>query len=126
MNTISAYNNNKTSFGAFNQPPKPVINHFAEVIRQLTPDNRKVFVTEMDKLVKSAESCPVTIEHTITNAYTDYYTPVVRGKHIISDKQHKNPANYILDVMARAVNYAKDVADADANIAAVKKIFNIQ
>ena len=126
MNTISAYNNNKTSFGAFNQPSKAVINHFSDAIRVLNPENRQKFVTEVDKLVKSAADCPVPIEHKIISSYSEYYAPVVRGKTIISDKKHNCVANYILDVMTRAVNYAKDVADADANIATVKKIFNFQ
>lgn len=127
MNITYSNNTNRTSFGEFKTPPKCVVDYFADTIRELSPKNRKLFVNQINTIVEDAKSCPVAIEHQLSQGYQTYYTPVVRSKTITSDiKRHNCTANYIIDVMRRASDYAKDVADADANIATVKKIFNVQ
>ena len=126
MNTIPQnYCNNKPNFTAFQKPNKQVLSYFSEAIGALNPENRKIFVNAVGKIVEGAKGCPEPISHEICSGYTPYYTPVVRGQRITTDKQHNCRANFILDVMQKASDKAKDLADADANYNDICKIFNV-
>ena len=126
MNTIPQNQcNNKPNFTAFQKPNKQVLSYFSEAIGELNPENRKIFVNAVGKIVEGAKGCPEPISHEICSGYTPYYTPVVRGQRITTDKQHNCRANFILDVMQKASDKAKDLADADANYNDICKIFNV-
>lgn len=124
MNTPYS-NKNHPNFCAFEKPKKEVIRHFAKVIDELTPENRKLFTDAMDKIVKSAADCPVPIGHEMVSGYTEYYSPVVRGCNITTNKKHNCNANYIIDVMQKAVDFAKNKADSDVNIRKMLNIFGV-
>ena len=128
MNTITPITSydNRPSFGAFTRPSQSIMSHFSEVINGLTPENRAIFVSAVDKYVKKAESCPVPIGHSLLQGYPAHYAPIVDGQKILTNKEHQMEANYILDVMDRAVQKAENKADADKNILALQKIFKIQ
>ncbi|MCR5266648.1 MAG: hypothetical protein K6E29_08680 [Cyanobacteria bacterium RUI128] len=124
MNVNYSNNCNRTSFGAFNQAQKNVVDHFSDVIREISPEHRKKFVQEVAEIIEGAKGCPIAVEHEMVQATTPYYAPVVEGKRVTTTNKHNNKANYIVDVMRRASEYAKNIADANANIEEIKHVLN--
>ena len=128
MNTLTPMScNNKPAFGmAFQKPGKEVMQHFREVMNDLKPEGRQTFVSEMGKIVKSNESCPVPIEQFMTKAYSPSYAVRVNGKVFQNaDNNITARANNILNIMKTAAKEAEDRANVDANMQDIQKIFNM-